>query len=65
MEGTPEIFHRSKDALDFLERLEKFNVCCGNPEEEFQHLVPVGSGFTNNATSDILYIMLTLLLYSF
>ncbi|XP_052251949.1 uncharacterized protein LOC127858741 [Dreissena polymorpha] len=51
-ECAPEVFHTSKDAFDFLERLDKFLVCCGNSEAEFQQLVSVGSGLTNSSSND-------------
>ena len=35
-----------KDVLNVLACLSNFNVCIGNPDEEFQSLVPVGGGIS-------------------
>lgn len=51
--GVPEVFHDVETALKLIERLEDYTVCCGNPESEYQDLVPVGSGLTNSSSINI------------
>lgn len=43
-----------RKALLLLKRLLQYNVCIGNPDDDFQELVPVGCGITDKETAGIM-----------
>ena len=47
-EGMPPIFDRVDIVERLLDRLKTLKVCCGNLEEEYSQLLPVGCVLTNN-----------------
>ncbi|KAJ8311135.1 hypothetical protein KUTeg_011313 [Tegillarca granosa] len=52
--GLPAKFKTVKDILKLLDKLSNFSVCCGNPDQEYQDLVPVGVGLSDNKSPGII-----------
>jgi len=46
--GLPAVFDKVNSVMKLLDRLDSMTVCCGNPEEEYHDLVPIGAGLSNN-----------------
>ena len=51
--GLPQLFETPEAVNKLLERLSNYSVCVGNPDENFQGLVPIGSGLSDNKSSTI------------
>ncbi|XP_060083432.1 uncharacterized protein LOC132562694 [Ylistrum balloti] len=49
----PEVFDSYTKVQQLLNRLNKFVVCLGNPDEEFQDLVSIGCALTAGKSSEI------------
>ncbi|XP_046570699.1 uncharacterized protein LOC124278912 [Haliotis rubra] len=51
--GLPEFFSNLRDVKKLLLKLSTYSVCVGNYEDRFKHLIPIGSGLSETATSTI------------
>ena len=49
----PKTFSDIKDIHRLLWKIQSFQVCMGNPDDEFQELTPVGSGISGTSLEDI------------
>ncbi|XP_048241342.1 uncharacterized protein LOC125374488 [Haliotis rufescens] len=51
--GLPKYFTTVRDVSQLLSKLSTYHVCFGNYEDRFAHLIPVGAGISEGATSTI------------
>ncbi|XP_076084495.1 uncharacterized protein LOC143055247 [Mytilus galloprovincialis] len=52
-EGMPSSFTSAKAVVLLLNKLSKYNVCIGNPDEEFQDVTVVGAGISHQSSPGI------------
>ncbi|XP_033730198.1 LOW QUALITY PROTEIN: uncharacterized protein LOC117319517 [Pecten maximus] len=52
-DGLPQSFDTYSKVQLLLDRLNKYVVCIGNPDEEYQDLVPVGTALTSGNSSEV------------
>lgn len=51
--GLPNKFVNVKDIMRLLLKLSSHSVCCGNPDKDFQDLIPISTALNDGKTSDV------------
>jgi hypothetical protein len=55
-ENLPVCFDRMEYVEKLCQRIKCYEVCCGNPDEEFTSLVPIGAELSSNNSPGILAV---------